>query len=80
MAAFAAKELSDPLPGWAYFYDPQAMRPSQVGIDYLLPIFEDAIGADDLEVFRTDLFTANHLLMPYHSVNVAVNKRIRYLV
>jgi 6-phosphofructokinase 1 len=61
------------------FYDPQAMRPSQVGIDYLLPIFGDAIGADDLEVLRTDLFNASHLVLPYHSVNIAVNKRIKYL-
>lgn len=61
------------------FYDPAGMRPSQVGIDYLLPIFGDAIGADDLEVMRTDLFNASHLVLPYHSVNIAVNKRIRYL-
>ncbi len=61
------------------FYDPKAMRPSQVGINYLLPIFQDAVGADDLEVLRTDLFDAGHLDLPYHSVNIAVNKRIKYL-
>jgi 6-phosphofructokinase 1 len=61
------------------FYDPAAMRPSQTGIDYLLPIFSNAIGADDVEVMRTDLFDVAHLSLPYHSVNVDVNKRIRYL-
>ena len=61
------------------FYDPKGMRPSQVGIDYLLPIFEHAIGADDLEVLRSDLFDASHLVLPYHSVNTDVSKRIKYL-
>lgn len=61
------------------FYDPVRLCPSKIGIDYLLPIFEDAIGADDVEVLRTDLFDASHLVLPYHSVNTDVNKRIRYL-
>ena len=61
------------------FYDPEALRPSQVGIDYLLPIFERAVGWDDLEVLRTDLFDASHLLLPYHSVNVDISKRIRFV-
>jgi 6-phosphofructokinase 1 len=60
-------------------YDPAMMRPSQAGIDYLLPIFTNAIGAEDLEVVRTDLFNPEHLSLPYHSVNTDVNKRIRYL-
>lgn len=61
------------------FYDPEAMRPSQTGVDYLLPIFTNAIGADDVEVLRTDLFDSNHLTVPYHSVNTDINKRIRTL-
>lgn len=61
------------------FYDPQLMRPSQTGIDYLHPIFENAVGADDVEVFRSTLFDASHLKLSYHSVNTDVNKRIRYL-
>jgi ATP-dependent phosphofructokinase / diphosphate-dependent phosphofructokinase len=61
------------------FYDPVMLRPSKIGIDYLLPIFENAIGADDVEVLRTDLFDASHLVLPYHSVNTDINKRIRYL-
>ncbi|WP_439623772.1 6-phosphofructokinase [Gemmata sp.] len=61
------------------FYDPAAMKPSQTGIDYLVPIFTRAVGADDVEVMRAELFDPSHLKMPYHSVNTDVNKRIRYL-
>lgn len=61
------------------FYDPVAMKPSQTGIDYLVPIFTGAVGADDVEVMRAELFDPSHLKMPYHSVNTDVNKRIRYL-
>ncbi|MEO2090345.1 MAG: 6-phosphofructokinase, partial [Gemmataceae bacterium] len=61
------------------FYDPARLRPSQVGIDYLLPIFTTALGYDDLEAMRTDLFDDSHLTLPYHSVNVDINKRIKYL-
>jgi len=61
------------------FYDPIAMKPSQMGIDYLVPIFTRAVGADDVEVMRAELFDPSHLKMPYQSVNTDVNKRIRYL-
>jgi len=61
------------------FYDAKMLRPSQVGIDYLLPIFTNAMGADDLEAMRSDLFAASNLSLPFHSVNTDINKRIRYL-
>lgn len=61
------------------FYDPVLMRPSQTGIDYLLPIFNNAVGLDDVEVLKSALFDPSHLKIPYHSVNTDVNKRIRYL-
>lgn len=61
------------------FYDPELMRPSQTGIEYLLPIFTDGIGYDDLEYIRQSLFDAGSLYRPYHSVNTDVNKRIRFL-
>ena len=61
------------------FYDPQLMRPSQLGIDYLVPIFTNAIGTEDVEVMKTDLFNPSRLSSPYHSVNTDINKRIRYL-
>jgi 6-phosphofructokinase 1 len=60
-------------------YDPDRMKPSRLGIDYLLPIFTDAIGNDDTEHMRQTLFTAGNLSQPYHSINTDVQKRIRYL-
>lgn len=60
-------------------YDPKLMKPSKLGIDYLLPIFTDAIGADDLEHQRQTLFAAGNLAQPYHSINTDVHKRIRYV-
>jgi ATP-dependent phosphofructokinase / diphosphate-dependent phosphofructokinase len=61
------------------FYDPMLMGPSRTGIDFLLPIFGNAIGYDDVEYVRNSLFDAGNLTRPYHSVNTDVNKRIRYL-
>ncbi len=61
------------------FYDRDRLRPSRVGIEYLLPIFNDAIGMDDLEAVRQRLFHPGNLTQPYHSVNVDVNKRICFL-
>jgi ATP-dependent phosphofructokinase / diphosphate-dependent phosphofructokinase len=61
------------------FYDRERLRPSRVGIDYLLPIFNNAIGLDDMEAVRQQLFHPGNLTQTYHSVNVDVNKRICYL-
>ena len=61
------------------FYDPRLMKPSPVGIDYLLPIFTGAIGHDDAEHMRQTLFDPGNLAQPYHSINTDVHKRIRYL-
>jgi hypothetical protein len=55
------------------------MQPSRLGIEYLLPIFTDAIGPDDVEHMRQTLFDSGNLFRPYHSVNTDVNKRIRCL-
>ena len=60
-------------------YDPKLMKPSRLGIDYLLPIFTDAIGDDDAEHMRQTLFAAGNLAQPYHSINTDVNKRIRFI-
>jgi ATP-dependent phosphofructokinase / diphosphate-dependent phosphofructokinase len=60
-------------------YDPKLMKPSKMGIQYLLPIFTDAIGNDDAEHMRQTLFTPGNLAQPYHSINTDVNKRIRFL-
>lgn len=61
------------------FYDPRLMKPSRVGVDYLLPIFTAAIGHDDAEHMRQTLFDPGNLAQPYHSINTDVHKRIRYL-
>ena len=61
------------------FYDSDAMKPSRMGIEYLLPIFTTAIGHDDVENIRRTLFDSGNLLRPYHSANVDIAKRIRYL-
>ncbi len=61
------------------FYDPILMKPSRLGINYLQPIFTDAIGDDDMEHVRRTLFAPGNLAQPYHSINTDINKRIRYL-
>lgn len=63
----------------ADLYDPKLMKPSKMGINYLLPIFTDAIGNDDAEHMRQTLFAPGNLAQPYHSINTDVNKRIRFL-
>lgn len=63
----------------AELYDPKLMKPSRKGIDYLMPIFTGAIGADDAEHMRRTLFASGNLAQPYHSINTDVHKRIRYL-
>lgn len=60
-------------------YDPKLMKPSRLGIEYLQPIFTDAIGEDDMEHLRQTLFASGNLTQPYHSINTDVNKRIRYM-
>jgi 6-phosphofructokinase len=60
-------------------YDPVLMKPSRLGINYLLPIFTDAIGNDDAEYMRQSLFDPGNLSQPYHSINADIQKRIRYL-
>lgn len=61
------------------FYDPELMRLSSTGIDYLLPIFTNAIGHDDVEHIRETLFDSGNLFRPFHSVNTDINKRIRQI-
>jgi 6-phosphofructokinase 1 len=60
-------------------YDAERMQPSRLGVDYLLPIFTNAVGHADVEALRQQAFDAGSLFRPYHSVNTDVNKRIRYL-
>jgi hypothetical protein len=48
-------------------------------MEYLMPIFTDAIGNDDAEHMRQTLFNPGNLTQPYHSINTDVHKRIHYL-
>ncbi|QDU64487.1 Pyrophosphate--fructose 6-phosphate 1-phosphotransferase [Planctomycetes bacterium Pan216] len=60
-------------------YDPELMRASHHGIEYLLPIFSNAIGYDDVEHIRDSLFNPGNLYRAYHSVNADMSKRIHFL-
>jgi len=61
------------------FYDPNQLRPSRLGIEYLLPIFTNAFNESDAEtIFRTS-FAPSNITQMYHSVNTDVHKRIRYI-
>lgn len=60
-------------------YDNLRFQPSKLGIEFLLPIFTNAIGVDDLEEVRTQQFNPGNLTRRYQSVNVDIQKRMRYL-
>ncbi len=60
-------------------YDAHRFQPSKLGIQFLLPIFTNAIGADDLEEVRIQQFNPGNLTRRYQSVNVDIQKRLRYL-
>ena len=70
--------LIHPRPMHPLLYDTKLMKPSQMGIEYLKPIFNNAIGADDMEHIG-QTFAPGNITEPYHSINTDVNKRIRYL-
>jgi 6-phosphofructokinase len=61
------------------FYDPKNMSPSKTGVEYLLPIFTNAIGHDDMEDQRLTMFDSGNLTHSYHSVNTDLNRRLQYL-
>jgi 6-phosphofructokinase 1 len=56
-------------------YDPVRFQPSAKGVEYLRSIFSNALGVDDVESQRS-IFDTGHLVHPYDSVNVDINKRI----
>ena len=61
------------------FYDARRFQPSKRGVEYLLPIFTNAIGPDDTERLRAELFSPGHLSTRYQSVNVDIHKRLQFL-
>ena len=60
-------------------YDAHRFQPSKLGIEFLLPIFTNAIGPEDLEEVRLHQFNPGNLTRRYQSVNVDIHKRLRYL-
>lgn len=60
-------------------YDARRMHLSAFGIDYLKPIFTNAIGWDDMEFCRIEMFGPGNLTNRYQSVVTDIRKRIRYL-
>lgn len=60
-------------------YNPQRFQPSKLGIQYLVPIFNHAIGTDDMEDVLVQLFHPGNLTNRYQSVNTRIQKRMRYL-
>lgn len=60
-------------------YDPHRFQPSKLGAQYLLSIFSNAIGVDDVEHIRTDLFSPGNLSTRYQSVNIDIQKRTQVL-
>jgi len=85
LGSFATNQLRDKLgvihPRLVHpsFYDRERLWPSKMGIEYLLPIFSNALGPEDLEHLRSSLFRPSNLTMPYHSVNVDIQRRTRWL-
>lgn len=61
------------------FYDARRFRPSKLGVQYLLPIFSNAIGTDDMECMRAGMFSPGNLVTRYQSVNTDIQKKTRYL-
>jgi 6-phosphofructokinase 1 len=60
-------------------YDAHRFQPSKLGCQYLMPIFDNAIGSEDVEFIRDELFSAGSLLNRYQSKNVALQKRVQTL-
>jgi len=60
-------------------YDAGRMQLSSLGMEYLKPIFTRAVGADDVEYIRREVFDAGCLSNRYQSINSDIRRRIRYV-
>ncbi|MFM8476689.1 MAG: 6-phosphofructokinase, partial [Planctomycetaceae bacterium] len=61
------------------FYDAERLQLSQLGVEYLKPIFTRSVGADDVEYIRREVFDAGCLANRYQSINTDIRRRVRYL-
>lgn len=57
-------------------YDAKKFQPSRLGKEYLMTMLTNAIGADDIEVLRTEPFAPGKLSTRYQSVNIDIQRRI----
>ena len=60
-------------------YSTRRFQPSELGREYLQPIFTHAIGHEDLEMLHARLFHPGNLVTRYQSFNIEIQKRIRTL-
>ncbi|MHC4875241.1 MAG: 6-phosphofructokinase [Planctomycetota bacterium] len=60
-------------------YDENRFQPSRLGREYLTPIFDRAIGHEDLETIHATLFAPGNLVTRHQSINVEIQKRIKNL-
>lgn len=58
-------------------YDKERYCVSEFGIQYLKPIFENAVGWDDVEHLRRGIFSTQNISARYQSKNVDIGKRVR---
>lgn len=61
------------------FYDIERFQPSRLGKQYLLPVMTNAIGHDDVESLRAEMFNPGKLSTRYQSVNIDIHRRIETL-
>lgn len=85
LGSLAANKLRDP---WGRihprhvhpsFYDVQRFQPSLLGKNYLRSVLTGAIGSEDVERIRTDMFNPGRLSTRYQSVNIDIQRRIETL-
>ena len=83
--ALAANKLRDP---WGKihprhvhpsFYDAQRFQPSLLGKNYLRSVLTGAIGNEDVERIRLEMFSPGKLSTRYQSVNIDIQRRIETL-
>lgn len=60
-------------------WDTKRFQLSELGREYLRPIFTQAIGRDDMEALHAKLFNPGNLVTRYQSFNIEIQKRVQYL-
>lgn len=60
-------------------WDTKRFQLSELGREYLRPIFTQAIGRDDVEALHAKLFNPGNLVTRYQSFNIEIQKRVQYL-